>query len=614
MTNYGEEYMKLVSRLVREPTPDDGFMEEEIRECEKKLGMPLPRALREFYLTIGKEYDGSEHWYIYSPQELELLDFQEYYGCEPDAQYDKEKVLYSSDIITIADYNDGFAVYGFLKENSTEDNPKIYVCDDAHDQEWRDSGIICNDFLKFSIHSLVLENSPYSAFNSIDASIEEKIKNKYPLIFDHLLMRLYWQEGEIIGVDQGDYSQIKIVDITLSGRTMADLKNICDKLDLELIEEKIKIYNRGEISFKSEYTFRLIPEKLKSLKKEWIECKGEKIPVIDSLYLSNKNIKDLSEIKGLFKLKSLHKIDLRSNQLTTLQESIGNLTPLKELELYNNQLTSLPESIGNLKSLESLSLRANNLTNLPDSFANLESLQILNLQDNQLKILPEPITRLASLRKLNLINNKLLIIPEAIVKLKTLNELLLSSNQLTYLTDSIGSLRNLKNLFLGSNQLTALPESIGNLSLLDTLMLNGNKISTFPESMVNLESLTYLDIGNTRLSSFPEFCVNLASLTHLYLNYNKLAILPESINCLQSLRYLNLRKNQLTSLPESIGDLKSLRFINLGHNRLTSLPESLIEMPSLEELKIARNPLDSSAKLILEKLKEKGIRVSTIFS
>ena len=43
---------------------------------------------------------------------------------------------------------------------------------------------------------------------------------------------------------------------------------------------------------------------------------------------------------------------LNSNQLTTLPESIGNLTSLQILELKWNNLTTLPESFWRLKNLE----------------------------------------------------------------------------------------------------------------------------------------------------------------------------------------------------------------------------------------------------------------------
>ena len=81
----------------------------------------------------------------------------------------------------------------------------------------------------------------------------------------------------------------------------------------------------------------------------------------------------------------LDSLDLSTNQLTTLPESIGNLSSLKELYLYDNQLTTLPESIGNLSSLERLSLHHNQLTTLPESICNLPSDCYISVFNNQLR-------------------------------------------------------------------------------------------------------------------------------------------------------------------------------------------------------------------------------------
>jgi len=67
--------------------------------------------------------------------------------------------------------------------------------------------------------------------------------------------------------------------------------------------------------------------------------------------------------KSIFEspLKMLEKLDLSSNSLKMLPETIANLVKLNELNLDDNALKSLPKSIGKLKQLKVLSLRRNQI-------------------------------------------------------------------------------------------------------------------------------------------------------------------------------------------------------------------------------------------------------------
>jgi len=76
------------------------------------------------------------------------------------------------------------------------------------------------------------------------------------------------------------------------------------------------------------------------------------------------------------------------NRLTSLPNSLGNLTSLQLLKCSDNQLTSLPESMGSLNSLEQLLCSGNQLTSLPDSLGNITSLQWLECSFNPLTSLP----------------------------------------------------------------------------------------------------------------------------------------------------------------------------------------------------------------------------------
>ncbi|MFM6203444.1 MAG: leucine-rich repeat domain-containing protein, partial [Dolichospermum sp.] len=77
------------------------------------------------------------------------------------------------------------------------------------------------------------------------------------------------------------------------------------------------------------------------------------------------------------------------------------------LFLGNNQLTTLPESITQLSNLRNLYLSKNRMTPLPESIAQLSNLTVLDLSDNKLTTLPEAIKQLSQLEKLDLRENRL---------------------------------------------------------------------------------------------------------------------------------------------------------------------------------------------------------------
>jgi hypothetical protein len=72
------------------------------------------------------------------------------------------------------------------------------------------------------------------------------------------------------------------------------------------------------------------------------------------------------------------------NRLTSIPQSLGNLSALETLDLSGNRLASIPQSLGNLSALETLDLSGNRLTSIPQSLADLrvDGLQ-LNLSDNR---------------------------------------------------------------------------------------------------------------------------------------------------------------------------------------------------------------------------------------
>ncbi len=209
-----------------------------------------------------------------------------------------------------------------------------------------------------------------------------------------------------------------------------------------------------------------------------------------------------SQIKQL----GLHLIDKtqsRSVYIETIPDTIINLENLVFFKIWLK--LSSQDWLPWLKTLDKLELDLsdNQLSTLPESITNLSNLTGLDLSDNQLSTLPESITNFSNLTELNLRYNQLSTLPESINNISNLTELNLSYNQLSTLPESITNLSNLTGLDLSSNQLSTLPESITNLSNLTELDLSYNQLSTLPESITNLSNLTRLDLSYNQLSTLP---------------------------------------------------------------------------------------------------------------
>ena len=103
--------------------------------------------------------------------------------------------------------------------------------------------------------------------------------------------------------------------------------------------------------------------------------------------------------------------------LTTLPESISDMTQLSVLYANYNQLTQLPDNITNLENLFFLVLSFNEITSLPEEIGNLTNLYWLDMGYNELESLPESIGNLENLVYLWIFNNNLSTLPNSFCNL-----------------------------------------------------------------------------------------------------------------------------------------------------------------------------------------------------
>jgi len=275
----------------------------------------------------------------------------------------------------------------------------------------------------------------------------------------------------------------------------------------------------------------------------------------------------------IFSIKTLKKCDLRFNHLTKLPIVFNK--SIEYLDLSYNKLVKLP-NFSKFKALKILNLKSNRLRNLPESIGSVNSLESLNLRNNILVKLPSSIGSLDSLESLDLHGNKFNSID--IILNNALRELELGWNNFEKIPESIKFLSLLEKFGIGGNKIFELPEWIGNFQTLRELDLYDNNLHQIPNSIGSLVSLEKLNLRNNHLNELPYSMSKLESLKSLNLSWNSFTDLPDWIGNLSSLEELNLWGNKLKSLPNSIVSLSSLKILDLNFNKFEKIPTLFKEL------------------------------------
>lgn len=263
-----------------------------------------------------------------------------------------------------------------------------------------------------------------------------------------------------------------------------------------------------------------------------------------------------------------------------------HLTGLRKLELDSNGLTELPESIGTLTNLTELSSASNPLVSLPESFSNLRSLETLLLKDTKIPLSNE-LEHLSNLKKLSLYGSKGDISNLDLSTLPSLESLNLRN--IPRIPRNIGSLTNLKRLLI-DNLSTVPMVPVNKLTNLETLELFEN--ATVSPVHLDLPHLTRLVFYNTSNDIVNDWInsSNLRGLRTLLLRNNHIKKISSRLGIFTNLETLNLYDNEISELPTTIGYLTNLEELNLGKNNLVTLPDDILKLTKLRILDLTDNP------------------------
>lgn len=135
---------------------------------------------------------------------------------------------------------------------------------------------------------------------------------------------------------------------------------------------------------------------------------------------------------AITKLAQLKKLLLSRNRLAVLPQTLGDLN-VTELKCDGNALIGLPDTFaGNISAtLEELDVSSNKLQSLPESICSLRMLVRLSLQQNKLTVLPlqsKSAEGLSRLQYINAADNSISSINSEALQLPSLSELWLKGN------------------------------------------------------------------------------------------------------------------------------------------------------------------------------------------
>lgn len=218
---------------------------------------------------------------------------------------------------------------------------------------------------------------------------------------------------------------------------------------------------------------------------------GTKLLVLNSL----KKMTNLIEVElhnceldriphAIFSLTNLQELDLKSNNIRTIEEIISfqHLKRLTCLKLWHNKIITIPATIGHIKSLEALYLSHNKLETLPAALFTLPKLRHLEVGHNSISVLPPDVGLLHNLQHLAINSNKLEGLPKPLFRCTKLKVLCLGHNALTMLPEAVGQLVQLTQLELKGNCLDRVPAQLGNCRLLrrNCLIVEDHLFDTLP--------------------------------------------------------------------------------------------------------------------------------------
>lgn len=296
-----------------------------------------------------------------------------------------------------------------------------------------------------------------------------------------------------------------------------------------------------------------------------------KLPKLKNLYIKgNASLKSLATLKGATKLQLID-----ASNCTDL-ETLGDISGLSELEMIQLSGCSKLKEITSLKDLPNLVNITADSCAIEDlgTLNNLPKLQTLILSDNKDLTNINAITDMPQLKTLALDGCGITSIG-TLDNLPKLEKLDLKENQLTSISE-INDLPRLSYLDVSVNYLTTIGE-LKKLPLLEWLNVSSNRLSDV-STLTNFPSLNYINVSNNVIRTVGKM-TELPSLKEFYAQNNNVSDIS-MIHDMPNLRKVDASNNLITNIG-TFDNLPKLQNLDVHSNRITNT-SVIHDLPSLE--------------------------------
>ncbi|XGW23241.1 hypothetical protein V3C99_005464 [Haemonchus contortus] len=319
------------------------------------------------------------------------------------------------------------------------------------------------------------------------------------------------------------------------------------------------------------------------------------LPSVRQLSLSNNHLSSI-EKESLLKCPLLQQLELNNNFLEGVEDLPETLI---HINLASNQLTAIPQSVASLKHLVSFNMSHNSIDEGSSPVLVSKMLEFVDFSGNRIKVFPSRLFQNSTATMVHIHLEKNMITdlkPFELMNFTRLQTLNLISNRLERLRDDVfAGLHELSSLGLANNSIELLEPAVFADLAIGELDLSHNRLTEVPIAIARLFKLKRIDLSYNKIKKLPQFVFNKISHLHnIDLNHNELSsISPYVFSDCAHLISLNLSHNHISHLyHDSLVKCPLLKRVDLSENRLVSLADALPQASAVKRLDVSRNRLE----------------------